>query len=208
MTEDEMVAVEQYLLLRDALFQIADKFDNTVSVSEFCLSHGLTVEDRYAIAKFLTQGCDTKDIRKVRKQLEQNIPSIKNMVDEVVEDMIQAFTKNLRSDGGPSMEYRVGTAQDYALLRDALFEIAAVLGDTPTQPISTNLFCLRHGLTKDEHDKIAITILKARDETLTSDELRARLEHRVPKIAQLNDEDFQSLLFVFTQWFDKAFQQQ
>ena len=43
MTEDEMVAVEQYLLLRDALFQIADKFDNTVSVSEFCLSHGLTV---------------------------------------------------------------------------------------------------------------------------------------------------------------------
>lgn len=92
--------------------------------------------------------------------------------------------------------------EDYGrlkLLEEALGELASLLGDQPTKPVSANLFCLEHGLTFEERSTIILTLNRMASELPLTDmaTIRTVLVEKVPKLSDLSAPVFEGMVTVF-----------
>lgn len=85
----------------------------------------------------------------------------------------------------------------YELLRDAVSELAEILGHSAVKPISSSLFCLEHGLTIEDRDKIIMKLNLLTSEKASFGEIKLQLIEEIPELKRFSDDVFKGMVDVF-----------
>ena len=67
-------------------------------------------------------------------------------------------------------KYILSKIENSLLLKDSIIDLATLMGHTPSDPISSHIFCLEFDFTQEDHDKILLhlNLLSDKKALLTS----------------------------------------
>lgn len=100
-------------------------------------------------------------------------------------------------------KYILSKIENSLLLKDSIIDLATLIGHTPSDPISSHIFCLEFDFTQEDHDKILLHLnLLSDKKALSLSQIRSELITIVPKIAELSDPIFKGMVKVFIKQFD------
>lgn len=91
-------------------------------------------------------------------------------------------------------KYILSKIENSLLLKGSIIDLATLMGHTPSDPISSHIFCLEFDFTQEDHDKILLHLNLLPDKkALSLSQIRSELITIVPPIAELPGPIFEGI---------------